>query len=136
MIGIHKKQVVIFFCQNMGYKKADLGQLLRLPHNVSTRFVELPCSGKIEPQFLLKIFETGIDAIFVLGCLDGTCHHVEGNRKMRKRVQYLKDILGEIDMDRDRLEMFQISSDPELDIEHVVSEIDKRITSLSPSPLK
>lgn len=136
MMDILKKQVVTFFCQNIGYKKADLGQLLRLPHSVSARLVELPCSGKIEVQFLLKTFETGVDAIFILGCLDGTCHYVEGNRKLRKRVQYVKDILDKIDMDRDRLEMFQISSDSEVNIQEVVTEIGRRINSLSPSPLK
>lgn len=136
MIGILKRQVVIFFCQNIGYKKADLSQLLQPVQNISIRFVGLPCSGKIEVQFLLKTFETGIDAIFILGCLDGTCHHIEGNRKMRKRIQYVKDILNKIDIDGDRLEMFQISHDSPQGVQEEMARIIERISSLSPSPLK
>jgi F420-non-reducing hydrogenase iron-sulfur subunit len=129
-------QVVIFFCQNIGYKKTELSQLLPLPNKVSVRLVALPCSGKIEVQFLLKTFETGIDAIFILGCLDGTCHYIQGNHKARKRVQYVKDILNEIGIDGDRLEMFQISSDGKEGLQKMVTEINNRMGRLIPSPLK
>jgi len=136
MIEGLKKQAVIFFCQNIGYKKEDLGEFLSPSPDASIRFVGLPCSGKIEVQFLLKTFETGVDAIFILGCLDGTCHHVEGNRKMRKRVQYVKDILNKIDIDGDRLEMFQISHDSPQGVQEVMTRVTEGITGLSPSPLK
>lgn len=129
-------EVVIFFCQNIGYKKVELSQLLSLPNNVSIKLVALPCSGKMEVQFLLKTFETGIDAIFILGCLDGTCHYIHGNYKARKRVQYVKNILNEIGIKGERLEMFQISSNSKEGIQKVITEINNRMSRLTPSPLK
>ncbi len=136
MIDDLKKQGVILFCHNTGYKKEDLGEFLSFLPDAYIRFVGLPCSGKIEIQFLLKTFETGVDAIFILGCLDGTCHHVEGNLKMRKRVQYVKDILDKIGIDGDRLEMFQTSPDSPDEAHEVMTRIIERINSLSHSPLK
>ncbi len=131
-----KKQAVVFFCCNTGFKKQRLRELLSPSPGISIRLVGLPCSGKIEVQFLLKTFETGVDTIFILGCMDGTCHYVDGNRKMRKRVQYVKDILNEIGIGGDRLEMFQISSDYPEGSQEVVARITERMNEVSPSPLK
>jgi F420-non-reducing hydrogenase iron-sulfur subunit len=131
-----KKLAVVFHCHNTGYKKERLKELLPPSPGVSIRFVGLPCSGKIEVQFLLKTFETGVDAIFILGCLDGTCHYVEGNRKTRGRVQYVKDILNEIGIGGDRLEMFQISSDCHEGVREVMARITETVNEVSFSPLK
>lgn len=136
MLDDLKRKGVIFFCHNIGYKKGDLGDFLSPPPDASIRFVGLPCSGKIEVQFLLKTFETGVDAVFILGCLDGTCHHADGNQKMRKRVQYVKDILDKIDVDGDRLEMFQISHNSPQGVQEAMTRIIERINGLSHSPLK
>lgn len=131
-----KKLAVVFYCHNTGYKKERLRELLPPSPGVSIRFVGLPCSGKVEAQFLLKTFETGVDAIFVLGCVDGTCHYVEGNRKMRKTVKYVRDILNEIGIRGDRLEMFQISSDCPEGVREVMGIITKIVNEVSSSPLK
>jgi len=37
------------------------------------------CTGRIDPQFILKAFEQGADAVLILGCHPGDCHYKEQN---------------------------------------------------------
>ena len=52
-----------------------------IPGNV--RVLRLPCTGKLEVNYLLAAFERGVDGVIVAGCLEGGCHFLEGNLRAR-----------------------------------------------------
>ena len=56
--------------------------------------LRLPCTGKLEVNYLLTAFERGVDGVIVAGCLEGGCHFLEGNLRARKRVERAKQLLG------------------------------------------
>jgi len=68
----------------------------------------LPCTGKLEVTAILSALEAGAEAVFVAGCDEGTCHNISGSRMAGKRVGHVKEILGELDMDPSRVEMFYV----------------------------
>ena len=84
----------------------------------------------------MKAFEEGADGVYVVGCLEGTCHYLEGNIRTKRRVKFTRKILDEIGIGRGRIHMYNIdSSDPEAFIK-VTSEMRGKIEELGPSPLK
>jgi coenzyme F420-reducing hydrogenase delta subunit len=83
---------------------------MRLNYSPYVRIIKLPCTGKVDPLFILKAFEKGADGAFVAGCLEGSCHFVNGNINARKRVGYTKGLLQDVGINPERLEMFNLSS--------------------------
>jgi len=128
--------ILAFCCHYCAYAAADLAGSMRLeyPHNV--RVLRLPCTGKIEVDYLLAAFERGVDGVIVAGCLEGGCHFVEGNLRARKRVERAKQILGEIGLQPERLEMFNLSSAEAARFAEIVTEMSRRLARLGPSPLR
>jgi len=54
-------------CHYCAYAAADLAGSMRLQYPPNVRIVRLPCTGKTDVLYLLKAFESGIDAAFVAG---------------------------------------------------------------------
>ena len=105
-----------------------------IPSNV--RVLRLPCTGKLEVNYLLTAFEHGVDGVIVAGCLEGGCHFLEGNLRARKRVERAKKLLAEIGLEPERLEMFNLSSAEGMRFAEIVTEMSQRLARLGPSPLR
>jgi F420-non-reducing hydrogenase iron-sulfur subunit len=60
-------KVVAFCCEFCAYTAADLAGSMRLEYSPNVRIVKLMCTGKVDTLYLLKAFESGIDAAFVAG---------------------------------------------------------------------
>jgi coenzyme F420-reducing hydrogenase delta subunit len=128
--------IVAFCCHYCAYAAADLAGTMRLQYPGSVRVLRLPCTGKIEVNYLLAAFERGADGVFVAGCLEGGCHFQEGNLRARRRVERAKQILEEIGLEPERLEMFNLSSADGPRFAEIVTEMNERIAKLGLSPLR
>lgn len=60
-------KILAFCCNWCSYAGADLAGLNRLQYPASVRIIRVPCSGRINPQFLLRAFQRGIDGVLVSG---------------------------------------------------------------------
>ena len=69
----------------------------------ATQKIRVPCSGKLQPEHLLKAFEAGADLVVVLTCRDGDCRYLEGRRRIERRVDYVRGLLDEIGLGGKRL---------------------------------
>ncbi len=128
--------IVAFCCHYCAYAAADLAGTMRLQYPGSVRVLRLPCTGKIEVNYLLAAFERGVDGVIVAGCLEGGCHFQEGNLRARRRVERAQQLLKEIGLEPERLEMFNLSSAEGTRFAEIVSEMNQRIAALGPSPLR
>ncbi len=72
------------------------------------REVVVPCAGRLQPEHVLKAFEDGADAVGVVCCEDGNCHHLEGNRRCSRRLDYLGELLDQIGLGGNRLMLFRL----------------------------
>ena len=59
--------VVAFCCHYCAYAAADLAGSMRLEYPSSIKVIELPCSGKLDPVYVLRAFEDGADGVMVAG---------------------------------------------------------------------
>ena len=70
--------------------------------------VRLPCAGRLQPEQLLKAFEEGYDAVCVIACAEDNCHGVEGSKRARRRVDYVRGLLDEMGLGGNRLLFFSL----------------------------
>ena len=128
--------ILAFCCHYCAYAAADLAGSMRLQYPSNVRVLRLPCTGKLEVNYLLTAFEHGIDGVIVAGCLEGGCHFLEGNLRARKRVERAKKLLAEIGLEPERLEMFNLSSAEGIRFAEIVTTMNERLLRLGKSPLR
>lgn len=126
-------KIVAFCCNFCAFAAADLAGAIRLQYQPNVRIIRLPCTGKVDAIHLMKAFEDGADAVFVAGCLEGECHYLEGNLRAKKRVAYVKRLLAEVQIEPERLEMFNLSSAMGGRFAEIVEEMTERVTKLGPT---
>lgn len=68
------------------------------------------CTGRIDPQFVLKAFDAGADGVMILGCHPGDCHYKEGNYKALRRFHLLKKMLRQFGIKDERLKLDWVSA--------------------------
>jgi len=60
-------KIVGFLCNWCSYAGADLAGTSRIKYSPNIRVIRVMCSGRVEPSFVLKAFESGADGVLVLG---------------------------------------------------------------------
>lgn len=59
--------IIAFCCHYCAYAAADLAGSMRLEYPPSIKIVEVPCSGKVDPIYVLEALEEGADGVMVAG---------------------------------------------------------------------
>jgi len=134
--AVQQPVILAFCCHYCAYAAADLAGTMRLQYPGAVRILRLPCTGKIEVNYILAAFERGVDGVIVAGCLEGGCHFQEGNLRARRRVERAKQVLAEIGIEPERLEMFNLSSAEGTRFAEIVNEMSSRVAKLGRSPLR
>jgi F420-non-reducing hydrogenase iron-sulfur subunit len=74
----------------------------------SVHEVRVPCTGKLQPEHLLKAFEAGADLVCVVVCDEANCHYLEGSRRAKRRIEYVRGLLDELGLGGERLLLFHL----------------------------
>jgi coenzyme F420-reducing hydrogenase delta subunit len=128
--------ILAFCCHYCAYAAADLAGSMRLQYPANVRVLRLPCTGKLEANYVLAAFERGVDGVIVAGCLEGGCHFLEGNLRARKRMERVRRLLAEIGLEPERLEMFNLSSAEGGRFAEIVTTMVERVQRMGRSPLR
>ncbi|MHB1414532.1 MAG: hydrogenase iron-sulfur subunit [Chloroflexota bacterium] len=127
--------VLAFCCLYCAYAAADVAGSLRLGYPESVRVVRVPCAGRVEPLHILKAFESGVDGVLVIGCLDGQCHFREGNQKAQLTVRRMRTLLADLGLGEDRLEFHNVGAAMGQQFADIVTGAVNRLQRLGPSPV-
>ena len=128
--------VVVYLCTNC------IPQGLNLPRQWDqdgTRILvrEIPCSGKMDGQYLLHALEGGARGLCVVACPKGDCHLSQGNYRAEIRVHTVQRLLAEIGLSPERAQLVHFSSaDPPQQLEQLVRGTVERICALGENPLR
>jgi F420-non-reducing hydrogenase iron-sulfur subunit len=109
---------------------------MRLSYPTNVKVIKVPCTGRVDVLTLLKAFESGVDGIYIAGCLEGECHFLKGNLRAKKRVKYLKELLKEVGIEPERVEMYNLSSAQGQMFAQIANEMTDKIRALGPSPIR
>ncbi len=83
-------KIVAFLCNWCSYGAADLAGVSRMQYPPNFRIIRVPCSGRINPKFILAAFRHGADGVWISGCHPGDCHYIEGNLYARRKFALLQ----------------------------------------------
>jgi len=105
---------------------------LNFPANI--KMTRVVCTGKLEEITLLKAFEDGADAVYVVGCPADGCHNVKGSERAAKRVQAVREALAELDVEPERAKMYHLPRGLHPEFVDAGREMNERISKMGPSP--
>ena len=83
---------------------------MRLEYPSNIKIIRVPCSGKVDPVFILKAFERGADLVSVSGCHPGDCHYSSGNYHARRKLKAMRELLGFSGIDPRRFQISWVSA--------------------------
>lgn len=126
-------RIAAFFCNWCTYGGADLAGVSRLQYPTNIRVIRIPCTGRLNPNFILSAFRGGADGVWVSGCHPGDCHYISGNLHARRRFTILKNLLEYVGMEPDRLHFSWISSAEAEKFQKTVTEVTQAVQKLGPS---
>ena len=123
-------KIVAFLCNWCSYAGADSAGTSRLRQPEDIRIIRVPCSGRINPLFVLKALTQGADGVLVSGCHPNDCHYSEGNFYARRRLEILKEFLPVIGIDKRRFSYQWVSASEGQKWQKVVINFVKRIREI------
>ena len=100
------------------------------PPNV--RFIRLMCTGRLDPEFVIKGFQSGADGVVILGCHPGDCHYKEGNYNTLRRVYLLRRMLSQFGIEEKRLWLEWISANEAEKFVDTLHDMVKEIKAIGP----
>ena len=136
MKGNQKKwepKILTFLCNWCSYAGADLAGISRIQYPPNIRVVRVPCSGRVDPYYIIKALQHGWDGVLVSGCHPGDCHYISGNLVARRRFAVLKDLLEYIGIEPGRINFSWVSAAEGEKFASVVSSVVEKVKSLGPS---
>lgn len=105
-----RPKVIGFCCEKHGIDSVILAARTGKRFDASVRLIQVPCTGRVDGIHILQALEDGADAVFVLGCLEKNCYYDTGSIEGRKRVEYVRQMLTEMGVEKERVEMFNAAS--------------------------
>ena len=60
-------KIIVFACNWCAYAAADLAGVSRLQYPPNVRIIRVMCSGRVNPNFILRAFEKGADGVMISG---------------------------------------------------------------------
>ena len=107
---IWEPTVVAFLCNWCSYAGADLAGVSRFQYPANVRIIRVPCSGRINPIFIVKALQEGADGVLVSGCHPGDCHYISGNLVARRKFALLKSFCEFIGIAPERVQFSWVSA--------------------------
>jgi F420-non-reducing hydrogenase iron-sulfur subunit len=130
--GIFEPRLVGFLCNWCSYTGADLAGTARMIYAPNVRIIRVMCSGRVDPQFVLKAFKEGADGVLISGCHPGDCHYKEGNYKALRRYKLLSKTLDQFGIEKERFRLEWVSAAEGVKFQQVCNDFTEQIRKMGP----
>ena len=127
--------ILAFTCSWCGYPAVSLTGLHHLPYPSSVKIMRVMCTGRVDPAFIMKAFEYGVEGVALVGCRMDDCRYTDGNKKAKERVEALHKILRYIGLGEGRLRTEWISAHEKNKFYNLINSMSQDLTSMGPSPM-
>lgn len=126
-------KILVFACNWCTYAGADLAGTSRLQYPPNVRVLRVPCSCRVNPQFVIRAFQRGIDGVLVAGCHPGDCHYTTGNYYTRRRFSIFINLLEYLGIEKERFKIDWISAAEANKFATVMNEVLENVHRLGPN---
>ena len=128
-------EVVIYVCGNCHSPDGRLPRQWR-QDGLQVLVHPVPCSGKVDGQYLFHALEAGAAGLCVVACPKGECTLAQGNYRAEVRVRTVQRLLSEIGFDGRRARLVYCSpNDPPQHLESLVRGAVSEISMLGANPV-
>ncbi len=128
----YEPKIVAFLCNWCSYAGADLAGVSRIQYSSNVRVIRVPCSGRINPLYIIKALENGIDGVLVSGCHPGDCHYISGNLVARRKFAMLKNFLEYLGIEPQRVQFSWVSAAEGPRFAQIVEKVTNEVKELGP----
>ncbi len=126
-------KILAFLCNWCSYAGADLAGVSRLQYPPNIRVIRIPCSGRMNPAFIVAALRNGVDGVLVSGCHPGDCHYLSGNYFARRKFTVFKSLLEYMGIEEGRVHFSWVSAAEGEKFSQVVSEVTEKVKALGPA---
>lgn len=124
--------IIAFLCNWCSYRAADLAGTARIHYAPNMRPIRVMCSGRVEPDLVLKALREGADGVLIAGCHPGECHYIEGNLKTLRRFTLLKRMLSQFGIEEERVQLVWASASEGNLLAEAVNRMTESLRALGP----
>ena len=126
-------KILAILCNWCSYAGADLDGVSRIQYPPTIRVVRIPCSGRVDPLFIMKSLQSGFDGVLISGCHPGDCHYLSGNYVARRRFAILKPLLEFVGIEPERVQFSWISAGEGERFAQVMTKVTNDIKKIGPA---
>jgi len=125
-------KIVGILCNWCSYAGADLAGSLHKDYPPNIRIIRVMCTGRVDPQFIMRAFAAGADGVLVSGCHPGECHYRTGNYKADRMISLLRVMLSQMSINPDRLLLTWVSASEAVKFSRIVTKFTEDLKKLRP----
>jgi len=125
-------KIVAFLCNWCSYAGADLAGIGRLQYPPNTRTIRVPCSGRVDPLFILRALQNGADGVLVSGCHPGDGHYLSGNYTARRKFAVFSRLLEYVGIEKGRVHFSWVSAAEAGRFAELISDVTEEVKRLGP----
>jgi F420-non-reducing hydrogenase iron-sulfur subunit len=131
--GRWEPKIVAFLCNWCSYAGADLAGVSRFQYPPNVRVIRVPCSGRVDPLYIVRALQEGIDGVLVSGCHPGDCHYISGNLVARRKFALMKSYLDYLGIDPGRVQFSWVSASEGSQFASLIEKIVEDVRKLGPA---
>ncbi len=128
-----KPRIVAFLCNWCSYAGADLAGVSRFQYPPHIKVVRVPCSGRVNPMFIVRALQSGADGVLVSGCHPGDCHYSTGNFYARRKFVLFRRLLDFVGLEPGRVHFSWVSAAEGEKFAGVVKKVTDAVMELGPA---
>ncbi len=125
-------KILAFLCNWCSYAGADLAGVSRFQYPSTIRVIRVPCSGRINPLYILKALQNGYDGVLVSGCHPGDCHYITGNFLARRKFAIIKKFLEYVGIEPERVQFSWVSAAEGVRFAQIIEKVTNDIRKIGP----
>lgn len=131
----YEPRIIGFLCNWCSYAGADRAGASQTTYPPNVSIIKLMCTGRIDPQFILRAFASGADGVIILACPPGDCHYKEGNLRAAQRHSLLARVLEQMGVERERCRFDYVSAGDGNKYAQVITDMVDTVRHLGPLSL-
>ncbi len=130
-------KIMGFCCNWCSYAGADLAGTSRFEYPPNIRMIRVMCSGRVDRDFVLEAFRRGAGMVMVGAChLPYDCHYIDGNWKMKARMESLAKVLEKLGLTPERFRVEYISAAEGVKFAEVIREMTEKMKEIGKDRIK
>jgi len=96
------------------------------------KVINVPCSGRVTPEFVVSALQRGVDGVLVVGCKEDECHYKHGNAIERGRTLLVQNLLSLLGIERERVQFAWLGALDRAKFPELVGQVSHAVQGLGP----